>query len=226
MVNYSFLKRLLVIGEKQLLEELSSYMDLGTKSCESLKSALANDQKISESYESIRKYEKAADDLTMKYRQEISNGAISSTLMATLGTLVEKCDSILDASYFIVREIKRMGLALPALTSDEVHTITEGYGNFSRMLDYEKQALLYVDNMLNAGNMSQMREERKKIEELEEKVDDFKDSFIDSLYSKNSKLSYITFSHLADMVHKIDDLLDHCEDISDLILTVTTAVTK
>ena len=227
MVNYGFLKRLLVVGERHLLEELIQYMDLGTLACDSLKESMGTDkERIALGYRLIKGYEKEADAITMRYRHEITNGAVSTTLMGTLGNLVEKSDSILDASYFIVRELKRMNLATGNFSEEEKGFISSSYRTFIPMLDYEKSALSYVRNMLLTGDIKIMREEMKKIEEMEEAVDEIKDSFIDSLYRQSSKLSYITFSHLLDVVHKMDDLLDYCEDISGLIMTVITAVTK
>ncbi|MCL4328223.1 MAG: DUF47 family protein [Candidatus Thermoplasmatota archaeon] len=227
MVNYGFLKKLLVIGEKHLLQELTAYVDLALKSNAMLKDSLeAGGDKIKSGYEAIKQYEKEADGLTMRYRHEISNGAISSTMLGSFSDLVEKCDSILDDSYFIIRELKRMLLASASLSVNEKPIMTESYRNFVKMLDHENTALTYVNTMLTASSIETMREELRKIEDLEEKVDDLKDSVIDSLYAKSSTLSYVSFSHLLDMAHKIDDLLDHCEDIADLILTITTAVTK
>jgi len=39
-------------------------------------------------------------------------------------------------------------------------------------------------------------------------------------------MSYIVFEHLNTLAHKLDDLLDDCEDISDLIFTIMLAVTS
>jgi uncharacterized protein Yka (UPF0111/DUF47 family) len=67
---------------------------------------------------------------------------------------------------------------------------------------------------------------RRQIEDKEERVDELKDEIIDELYRNSASIGYLTFSHLTDMVHKIDDLLDDCEDIADTVFTIITSLTK
>jgi len=39
-------------------------------------------------------------------------------------------------------------------------------------------------------------------------------------------LHYLQFFHYSELMHKCDDVLDSCEDLSDLIVTVVTSILK
>ena len=67
---------------------------------------------------------------------------------------------------------------------------------------------------------------RKEIESIEEQGDDIKDQGFDRLYSITPKLHYLEFHHYQELLHKCDDILDSCEDFSDLIVSVVTAILK
>ncbi len=227
MVNYGFLKKLMVVGERHLLSEVVGYVDLAEKSNMLLIPAMDGSRgNIEKANSEIRMLEKKADELTMTLKHEITNGAISSTLMNSLFTLVENCDTLLDLSYFAIREMRRMMVPVQEFKEAEKSFIFKEYGKFTRMLDINEDALKSLKNMLLSENSEQMRLYRKQIEEKEEKVDELKDEVIDELYRNSSTIGYLTFSHLTDMVHKIDDLLDDCEDIADTVLTIITSLTK
>lgn len=227
MVNYGFLKRLMVVGEKNVMSQLVEFTELGTKSSELLEEMLTLDlSKMNEINDKIRDIEKAGDDLTLKIKYDITSGAISSNMMDNLMTLVDLCDDILDKSYFISRELKRMNYDYK-IESQSTYTIMKiGYKSFREMLERNKEALDLVREMLESTDIRNMKEIRLKIEVLEEEVDEMKDDLIDEIYRNAGDLPYIVFSHLRDLVHKIDDMLDDCEDISDLVQTITLSVTK
>ena len=67
---------------------------------------------------------------------------------------------------------------------------------------------------------------RKEIETLEEQGDDVKDMGFDRLYRITPTLQYLQFSHYSELLHKCDDVLDTCEDFSDLIVSIVTSITK
>jgi uncharacterized protein Yka (UPF0111/DUF47 family) len=227
MVNYNFLKKLMVVGERHILEEIITYVEKAKLAGENLKEAMTGSpEKIKLANDSIRDIEKEGDVMTMDLKHEITNGAISSTLMSNLSELIEKCDTLLDTSYFISREIKRMSNALPNYPESERQLILKSYAVFEKMLDTDSLALDSLKGMLLSRDIQEMKKFRLAIETDEEKVDEFKDDLIDDLYRKSTSLSYLSFSHLINVVHKVDDLLDDCEDISDIVLTIITSLTK
>ena len=67
---------------------------------------------------------------------------------------------------------------------------------------------------------------RKEIETLEEQGDDIKDEGFDQLYCEAPSIHYLQFYHYTEMLHKFDDILDSCEDLSDLIVSIITSIVK
>lgn len=226
MVNYNFLKRILVVGEKNLLSRLSQYPLMGIEASTNLIFMLKNAPSDVEKYNAIvREIEKKGDEMDINFRHEVTSGAISSSLMDNLLDLIEKCDDILDKCYFTSREINRFNINYN-MTPDEVTIKKHAYEIFITILEANKKSLDFVHSILNENDLSKMREDRKSIEAIEEQVDEIKDNIIDYTYKNSTKMSYIVFEHLNTLAHKLDDLLDDCEDISDLIFTIMLAVTS
>lgn len=226
MVNTSFLKRLLIVGEKSVLNQLTEFSDLGTEASDLLKMMLSGNDELQLLNDEIREIERKGDDLSIKVKGDITGGAISSNLMDNLITVTETCDDMIDKSYFISREIKRMMMDHVEKDETALELIRSSYQIFSQMLDLNKEALTLVNRMLKATDMNVMREVRDNIEVLEEKGDELKDDLIDEIYRMADSISYLVFTHLTAVAHKIDDMLDDCEDLSDLILTINLSLTK
>ena len=227
MPSRGFLRRLLVLGERQALQDLMVYTDLAQKATDILSSQLLQPSiEQEESVGKIRAIEKQGDDLTMSLKSDITQGAINSTLLGHLLNLVETCDDILDKTLYLSREIYRMSHFLHLNPELAGYVKDEAYTKFSRMLDYNKKALTNLQNMLNANDLEHLKTERKAIESLEEVVDDIKDDLIDQVYVDAKGLHYLVFTHVMNTVHRIDDLLDDCEDASDLVMTISNSVKR
>ncbi len=227
MPSRGFLRRLLVLGERQALQDLMVYTDLAQKATDILSSQLLQPSiEQEESVGKIRAIEKQGDDLTMSLKSDITQGAINSTLLGHLLNLVETCDDILDKTLYLSREIYRMSHFLHLNPELAGYVKDEAYTKFSRMLDYNKKALTNLQNMLNANDLEHLKTERKAIESLEEVVDDIKDDLIDQVYVDANGLHYLVFTHVMNTVHRIDDLLDDCEDASDLVMTISNSVNR
>lgn len=227
MVNSRFLKRIMVVGEKGIMQQLTNFADMANNAADLLSQMLIiDDNEKIEINEKIKLIEKNADDLSVEIRQQITGGAISSNLMDNLLTLVETCDDLLDKSYFLSREIKRIHENANKFEQYSKEVLNKGYSVCREILKTEVEALKYVKILLEAKDTSIMNEAREKIEKMEEYVDDLKDSLIDDLYRVSDKLPYIIFIHLTELVHKLDDLLDDCEDISELIHAIDLSITR
>jgi uncharacterized protein Yka (UPF0111/DUF47 family) len=94
------------------------------------------------------------------------------------------------------------------------------------MLVLMEQTLTKLQQILSTGNVSTILQLRKEIEALEEQGDDIKDAAFDKLYRMASTMHFLQFYHYKEMLHKCDDLLDNCEDLSDVILSIVTAILK
>ncbi|AAT43913.1 DUF47 family protein [Picrophilus oshimae] len=226
MVNYRFLKRILAVGEKDILSRLTFFSDMSIKNSEYLIEMLKNYQSDLNNYNSmIRDNEKASDEMDVNLRHDVTSGAISSNLMDNILLLIEKCDDIVDKTYYVSREIKRYILNHKFI-DDEENIIKYTYGRFIDILNKNIEALNVVKSILNENDINAMKEHRKTIESIEEEVDNIKDSVIDFSYKSSNTVSYITFEHINTLAHKLDDMLDDCEDIADLVFTIMLSVTS
>ncbi|WP_237265179.1 MULTISPECIES: DUF47 family protein [unclassified Thermoplasma] len=226
MVNSHFLKKIISVGEKDIMSRLVDYTELAYKESDILIDMLSNRNSLVEKNEEIKEIEKVGDELDISIRQDVTKGAISPTLMNSMLQLVEKCDDIIDTGYFISREIKRMFLDYAGGMEKCINLVTKTYSTFISMLEYNKASLKHLNQMLTASEDEKIRDERIAIEKLEEKVDELKDDTFDYIYRNADGLPYLVFSHLIDLTHKIDDMLDDCEDAADLIITITRSITS
>lgn len=227
MVRSSFLKKFLVIGEKLVMNQMVEFTDMAIKTSELLQEILKIDpEQIDSISNEIMMIEKRGDELSLRLKQDIISGAISSNLMDNLVILVDKCDDILDKSYFISREIKRMSEYSKGSPNKSSELMRKSYEQFGVMLECAKAALALLAVMLKTTNLKVMMDTRIDIEMIEEKVDEYKDNIIDEVYKNADSLKYVVFSHLRDVVHKIDDMLDDCEDVADLIQTISLAIAR
>ncbi len=225
MVNSGFLKRIMVVGEKHVLGEMTGYMDMALEATGLLYEMLDTNQKrMLEINDKIRLLERKADDYGMQLTHEITSGAISSNLMDNLLNLTDKCDDILDKTHYLSREIKRMNIDYKRTNGTAI--IASSYKTFRIMIEKSREAIKSVSAMFTDTNMDSLKEERMKIEVLEESVDELKDNLIDDIYRHADEMHFLAYEHLMSLVHKIDDMVDDCEDISDLLLNIILSVSK
>ncbi len=227
MPSLGFLRKLLVLGERQALQDFAVYPDIAAKATDIVIQQLAAAEEKQEAYtEQIREIEKEGDTYTQAFKTEITQGAVNSSLLGHLLSLVETCDDMLDKTLYLSRELLRMShyLSKDALGSDYLKTSV--YGRFATMLEFNKKALASLKNMLMGSSQDQSGNQRSLIQKYEEEVDDLKDDIIDQNYRDADRLHYVVFTHINNMVHRVDDLLDDCEDASDLVITVSNSVNK
>jgi uncharacterized protein Yka (UPF0111/DUF47 family) len=225
MVNPGFLKKIMVVGEKHVLGEMTVYIDMALEATVMLEEMLeSSPEKMVEINEKIRLLERKADDYGMQLTHEITSGAISSNLMDNLLKLTDTCDDILDKSHYLGREIKRMNIDYKNGRTEAI--MRTSYKTFRVMIQKSREALKSLSLMLSDSNMDSLRSERKNIEVLEEAVDELKDNLIDEIYRNADGMHFLVYDHLMSLVHKIDDMVDDCEDISDILLNIILSVSK
>ncbi|MHB1439455.1 MAG: DUF47 domain-containing protein [Cuniculiplasma sp.] len=226
MVNYHFLKKLMIIGERQSLKNMEKYMSLAKENSRLLISIFEKPENDIQSMgKTIGENEKAADEITLQLKRDITSGAIGSSLMDNFLTLIEKFDDIIDKTYWISREMSR---AKDSFIANGFHMepIKGFYENFEKILELNLEAVDRVNSMLEVSEIDEVKEIRARIQELEEEVDEIKDGVIDRLYRTSESISYLMFNHVNSIVHTLDDLLDNCEDISDLVLNTMLSVSR
>jgi uncharacterized protein Yka (UPF0111/DUF47 family) len=122
------------------------------------------------------------------------------------------------------RELSRMAKA--NTTDLATHQEIEWAQVYLKMLTLVDQSLPKLQLMLSTGNIPQILQLRKEIEAQEERGDDIKDAGFDKLYSMASGMHFLYFYHYSEMLHKSDDILDTCEDLSDVIVSIVTSIFK
>jgi len=213
--------------EKVIFKRINEYSNYIITSTNDLMKMLdCSNLEISQYKETIRKNEMDGDHLTFELKNEITNGAITPNLMDSFNLLIDKCDDILDRLYYMSREILRYQDFLLTSGQDVKEKTCQYYSKLRNMLIYNLEAQKSIMEMLEQNTIEKMVSLWSRVSGLEEEVDDLKDELLDSLYKEANKLHYLTFLHLAEITHKIDDLLDTSQDIADILINVAITVTS
>ena len=216
-----------MLGERNVFGELNQIISIGSQANAILKVMFkdcCNKQALTANMHDVRALEKQSDEIAFKLNEDITSGAISPNLIDDLIESTHLADNIVDTIFYLSRELSRMSKA--NITDLQVHEEVEWAGVYLRLLDLVDQSLPKLKLMLSTGNISQILELRKEIETIEETGDDIKDAGFDKLYSMASDLHFLQFYHYSEMLHKSDDILDTCEDLSDVLVSIVTSILK
>ena len=220
-------KGILVLGEKNIFSNLSQIISISVKANVILKSMYKNStnaQSMIEGMNLIRKLEKESDEIAFSLNEQITAGAISPNLTNDLIECVHVADNIVDLLFYLSRELARM--AKVDFSNFSIHQDAEWEKIYEDMLALADQSLVKLQEMLSSSDVSKILQLSNEIESIEEKGDDIKDAAFDILYHIAARLHFLQFYHFSEMLHKCDDILDNCEDLSDVIVSVVTSIYK
>lgn len=95
-----------------------------------------------------------------------------------------------------------------------------------RLIQIGQQQLQMFRKLLEAAGSDRAKslEMAREIELLEEQGDDVKDAMLDEIYGSTDKLDYASFHNYIQTTIEADDILDLCEDASDLMVAVMKAL--
>ena len=171
----------------------------------------------------ISELEKEGDKITQSIEEEIGRGSISASLANDFGRLVDCVDSVLDRAHAVSRQLRRMA-------KGPVHRSREFDASFRkeqvRLVEIGRQELRLLRELLATAGSDRTKAMAmaRQIEELEEKGDDVKDAMLDEIYGSWEKLDFAAFNNYIRTTIEADDILDLCEDASDLVIAVTKAL--
>ncbi len=224
-MNLRDLKGMLIIGERKVFGEVAEIIDTAREADSIITAMFVNPRgdSIQQENEKIRLLEKKSDNLSFRIKNEITNGAISSNIIDNLLECVEMADSVMDDFYYISREMNRMRTVDTQKEDGKLSVFNEMALSMMKLAD---QAMELLTRMLKSKDIGEMKEDRKSIEKLEEDGDNIKDAAFDKLYGIAPEINFLQFNHVSNMIHKIDDILDGCEDVSDLVLAIATSISK
>jgi uncharacterized protein Yka (UPF0111/DUF47 family) len=181
------------------------------------------EKEVTEAMRVVRSLEKKSDEIAFKISEDITSGAISPNIIDDLLKTVQVADDIVDLYYYLSREIDRMAKAYSA-GFEMKHTGWDSV--YVNILALAEKSLLKLKQALSSSSVTEILALRQEIEALEDQADDIKDEGFDRLYKMTPNLHYLQFFHYSELLHKCDDVLDSCEDFSDLIVSVVTSILK
>jgi uncharacterized protein len=220
-------KGIFIVGEQNIFRELAQIISIAVQANTILKAMFndcCNSQALTENMHAVRALERKSDEIAFKLSEDITAGAVSPNLIDNLIESARLADNIVDIIFYLSRELSRMAKANTAnsATNEEAEW-AEGY---TQMLTLADHTLAKLHQMLSSANVSEIIQLRKEIEALEEQGDDIKDAGFDKLYFMALKMHFLQFFHYSEMLHKSDDILDTCEDLSDAIVSIVTSILK
>ena len=221
------IRNLFVIGERKVFQEILNLVHLSVEANAIVGRMMAEGGKgeaMAAMLESLRTVEKRGDDIAFSVSEGITGGAISPNLLDNLLESAEVADRIIDHYYNLGRELERMSNV--DLDPTQTKFKAEFEPLFETLRELADQAFDRLEKLLELSDMEDIVATRKSIQRLEERGDDVKDAGFDKLYSLAPKLHYVQFIHYSELLHKFDDVLDACEDLSDLIVSVFTSVSR
>ncbi len=217
----------LVVGEKNIFGELSQIIVIAAEANNHLISMLEdckNEKCLDAGMQAIRILENKSDEIAFKVNEDITTGAVSPNVMEHLLETVHIADDIIDTYYYQSRELCRMYKAKFPYSEDVQDS--EWIAVFKTLLQLADKALVKVKQVLSISDLSEILQLRKEIEALEQQGDEIKDQGFDVLYREAPRMHYLQFYHYGELLHKFDDILDDCEDLSDLVLSIITSIVK
>jgi hypothetical protein len=171
----------------------------------------------------IKLLEKSSDELAFKLKAQITNGAVSPTIIDNMLSCVEVADSVIDDYYVAGRELWRMA-------NVEFDMGSEGRVELDSalviMLENASYAISILERLLAATDVAEIMDRRQEIERVEEETDDVKDNAFDKLYAFAPTMHYLRFTHYLELLHRFDNIVDGCEDLSDLFVSVITSISR
>jgi hypothetical protein len=225
-VELKSLKGIWVVGEKNIFSELTQIVAIAAEANTLVSSMFRMDYKekeLTEAMRAVQSLEKKSDEIAFRISEDITSGAISPNIIDSLLECVHVADDIVDLYYYLSRELDRMAKAYSV--GFEIHHI-DWDSEYENLFALAEKSLTKLKQALSSSNVTEILELRKEIEALEEQGDDIKDAGFDRLYSMAPTLHYLQFYHYSELLHKCDDILDSCEDFSDLIVSVVTSILK
>lgn len=221
------LSRIWVIGEKNIFNELVQIINIAIEANTLVRLSFKlnyEEKALTENMQAVRALEKKSDAIAFTLGGNITSGAVSPNTLSNLLQCVLIADDIVDLHYYLIRELYRMSQA--KFIDFTVPYEPDWNAVYEDLLSLAKESLLKLEKAFSTANLSEILELGKQIEAIEEQGDDIKDAGFDKLYSAGSRLHFLQFHHYSELLYKCDDILDSCEDLSNLIVSVVTSILK
>ncbi|HET7404489.1 MAG TPA: DUF47 family protein [Candidatus Bathyarchaeia archaeon] len=226
-------KGFFVPGEKDAFGRIQELANLGEEALHLLVKILSTPtngdgngtslRTINDCTERINVLEKQGDNVTQSIEEMLGRGSITASIDYDFGRLADNVDSILDRAHGLSRQLRRVAR----------HPLREAK-DFDSSIRLELISLIEI-GLTQLGLFKQLvqiagtdrtrgLDLAREIERLEEQGDDVKDAMLDEIYGSWEKLDFASFHNYLVTTTTADDILDLCEDASDLVIAIMKAL--
>ncbi len=168
------------------------------------------------SVEKLAALEKEAARTSFRMYSLITSGAVAPNLIDNMMTLVTREMDIVDAIFNLSRQLTRY-------TPRERKARDYLDDHIAEMNGLAQEAIRMLRDMHRADRISRAKRIRMKIKELESEGDAVKDAMLDHAY-RSGNGDFRTFYHMIDAAYLADDVLDGCEDSSDILMDIMLSI--
>ena len=200
-------------GEETVFIQTKSLTDMALKSNELLLDIINGKNNI----ESIKKLQKKASVEYLELSHTITSGAIAPNIIDDMLLLLNKEENILDSIFKISRQFIRYKSKDQKIT-EYIKVTTLSF------LGYASSSIKLLSQMHKADTINKIKLFRSRIKQIENEGDMLRDSMLDFAYS--TETDFKLFYHLIDLAYMCDDILDACEDASDIFLSIMLSITS
>jgi predicted phosphate transport protein (TIGR00153 family) len=214
------LKKIFSTGLEDIREKIGNHIALSQESLLILQGLLVNKSldrsAVDEAVRKATALEREGDEIVRDLMDKVAQGAVVPTITNVVMVMLDNVDNVLDMIYFAIKEVKR-GHHL--WTNEQVYAVVSA--EVKEMLDLSKTMLEYLQNMLNARDVDDIRRYARLISSLEEEIDEIKENILDKIYGL--ELSAVAFNHLVSLVYTADKIADNIQDAAYHLATVLSS---
>ena len=169
----------------------------------------------SKDLETIHEIEHIADSEVFDIANSVTSGGIAPNLIDDAIQFVNKEDDIVDIIFNLSRAIVRY-----RRTKKDI----DGYTKIKLLAitDLINSALILLYEMHKAKTLKEARRIRARIKAIEHNGDIMKDALLD--YAYEHRMDFRSFYYVQSVAYFSDDILDACEDTSDMIVSIMSSV--
>jgi predicted phosphate transport protein (TIGR00153 family) len=215
------LKKIFSTGLEDIREKIGDHIALSQESLLILQGLIVNKSldrsAVDEAVRKATALEREGDEIVRDLMDKVAQGAVVPTITNVVMVMLDNVDNVLDMIYFAIKEVKR-GHHL--WTNEQVYAVVSA--EVKEMLDLSKTMLEYLQNMLNARGVDDIRRYARLISSLEEEIDEIKENILDRIYGL--ELSAVAFNHLVSLVYTADKIADNIQDAAYHLATVLSSV--
>jgi predicted phosphate transport protein (TIGR00153 family) len=215
------LKKIFSTGLEDIREKIGDHIALSQESLLILQGLILNKSldrsAVDEAVRKATALEREGDEIVRDLMDKVARGAVVPTITNVVMVMLDNVDNVLDMIYFAIKEVKR-GHHL--WTSEQIYAVVSA--EVKEMLGLSKTMLEYLQNMLNARDVDDIRRYARLISSLEEEIDEIKENILDRIYGL--ELSAVAFNHLVSLVYTADKIADNIQDAAYHLATVLSSV--